>query len=134
MVARGLLSDVESTLGSSDHRDVDQILHETQERHAIVVESIAGSESSSIQPIASQMTTALNLLDEDPFADPVASSSSLPGPRPPSSSTSNASYATTLPVYSEFVDTLVSEETRITGSIDRPPSYESRFKGTKESA
>lgn len=132
MIVGGLLSDVESTLGSSDH--VDQILHETQERHAIVVESIAGSESSSIQPIASQMTTALNLLDEDPFADPVASSSSLPGPRPPSSSTSNASYTTTLPVYSEFVDTLVWEETRITGSIDRPPPYESRLKGTKESA
>lgn len=132
MVAGGLLSDVESTLGSSDH--VDQILHETQERHAIVVESIAGSESSSIQPIASQMTTALNLLDEDPFADPVASSSSLPVPRPPRSSTSNASYATTLPVYSEFVDTPVSEETGITGSIDRPPSYESRLKGTDERA
>lgn len=88
-VAGGLLSDFESTLGSSDH--VDQIVHETQERHAIVVESIAGSESSSIQPIASQMSTAPNLPDEDPFADPVAAS--LPGPRPPSASTSNASYA-----------------------------------------
>lgn len=128
-VAGGLLSDFESTLGSSDH--VDQIVHETQERHAIVVESIAGSESSSIQPIASQMSTAPNLPDEDPFADPVAAS--LPGPRPPGASTSNASYATTLPVYSEFMDPQISEETRITGSIDRPPSYESRLEGAEES-